>query len=1523
MIKRLIFCIAIIAFFSANSEICAQQFKQFSGKKETFVNEVFAFLGKSNDESFEKIKHNFSIEWDSAKLTDLEKGKIILFSKGFIDKKARPIPDFYNYLKSMNLFIEKEHPKSSFDQWLEAFSEISNNRKTSLSIINRIIQQSIDLISENIMFKSASLVWKTSSKDFYFNYDGDIHVVFDTTDLICYAKRDSIIIFGTGGELRPVALQWIGKNGLVTWERAGFDRKIISASLSKYFIDLNKSSYVADSVSFTNKTYFDTPLLGHFEDNVTLISSPVSATYPKFDSYKKHFIIKELYPNVDYEGGFSMQGAKLVGKGNIENPARLDFFRKDTLRLKATSQYFIFRPEKVVGLDAAVRIYLEKDSVYHGDLQFTYTTKTKEISLIKSENYTAQSPYLNSYHGLDMNFDQLKWRIDEPLILITTTPGSSRGKALFESLNFFNLIEFEGLQYFDEIHPLVALKHLAKKTGSDRFTVDDFANYMKKNVDQVNTILFPLTLKGFIYYNSADGTIEIKKRLYDNISASIGRIDYDVIRILSITNAPLENASIDLRNNDLKIYGIPRIAVSDSQNVIFYPKDQTILMKHNRSFQFDGVVEAGLFTYYGRNFFFNYDEFKVTLKNVDSVHIKVITGRDLFNKPIFQDVQNVLQDVTGEVLIDKPDNKSGLQSHHEFPIFTSQGNSYVYYDDNRIFKGVYDRKREFYFQIYPYRFDSLNVFTKESMKFNGQFFSARIFPTIPENLVLQPDFSLGFKHSSPSEGFPIYSGKGKYNNIIFLSNKGLRGDGSLNYLTSAIKSGDFIFFPDSMNTLAPEFTIQAGNTGVQYPQVNGRDIIVHWLPYQDQMNFANKSKPFQMFNKETTLSGSLAYSSKGLTGKGTMDMTTALLSSKDFTYRLNTIDADTAAFKLRSIHKEGFTVITNNIKSHIDFSTRTGTFKSNDSLALTSFPENKYNAQLDEFIWKIDQKILEMLSERRQQPSTVGLKYGFKDQPLIGSKYISVKHGQDSLFFISPNAVYDYENNLISANRVKYIDVADARIFPEKENLVIETDAKIRPLLNAKVLANTESRFHNIYNASILISGRKKYSGNGKYDYIDENNKIETITFSEIAVDTSIQTTAEGDIIEPDNFTLNPDFKYQGKVRLHAAEKFLTFAGAVHIAVDSCRNYGTSWFMFETPIDPLNIYIPVAGKLKELNRKTIVLGSLLTVDSIHIYSNFFGVRKNYNDSIIGSSTGYLHFNKEAETYLVASKEKLKTPALPGPLVSINRSSCIHHDEGLLKLGVDFGQMKMITTGEIDHDLNKNQVNLRLMMSLEFFMYDKSMEAMCKMIDSMSAGKPQADISFPRFKKNFANLIGQDRTNKYYIELSQTGKVKELPEEFAKTIFLNDVRLVWDQSSRSYRSTGKIGIGYIYKHQINKYFEGYVEIWRKRTGDMLDLYIKVDDKTFYYFGYTRGVMQVFSSDNLGFNEPIRNLKDAQRELKIPHNLTPYSFLISTDRKMLMTRKRWLNRDQPPEGQTDQQEDNSQNEQPNSGQPSNEK
>ena len=311
--------------------------------------------------------------------------------------------------------------------------------------------------------------------------------------------------------------------------------------------------------------------------------------------------------------------------------------------------------------------------------------------------------------------------------------------------------------------------------------------------------------------------ISIKKKLNSYLNSSAGSIDYDVVDFISNTQAPLENAVLNMETYDLTINGINHIAVSDSQNVMIYPNNDQIILKQNRSFQFDGKIEAGLFSFYGNNFFFNYPEFKVDLQNIDSVSFNVYTGElDNFGKPMIRKVRNVIQHLTGELQVDRADNKSGRKRLLQFPRFASKEYSYVYFQSKDIGNGVY-KENNFNFQLYPFVLDSLNTFNKEGMVFKGKFESADILPAIDLDLKLQEDYSLGFKYNPGPNGIPVYNKKGILFADIQLNNSGLHANGKLKYITSTTFSKYFKFYPDSMNTQSDEFTIAEQRSATEFP----------------------------------------------------------------------------------------------------------------------------------------------------------------------------------------------------------------------------------------------------------------------------------------------------------------------------------------------------------------------------------------------------------------------------------------------------------------------------------------------------------------------------------------------------------------------------------------------------------------------------------------------------------------------------------------------------------------------------------
>jgi hypothetical protein len=1470
--RKIYFLLPILVLLFPFSLI-AQQFKQFTDVKK-YPDEVFKFFGSNITDESHDVVDELALKWDTLGFTNDQKTRIVEVSNLLLQKKARPEPHFSAYLSTILLFRNKSHDTESYENWEKGLIAYAQDPKVSLTLIQKFFSTTDSLLIGNVLSRNSVIRWYADNKNFKFQYDNKLVVKFDQLNLTCQSRTDSIQIIETKGLLDPFNLRWEGRGGRITWERAGYSNTDVFAELENYSIDLTKSEYKIDSVLFTNKLYFTQPLLGRLDEKLTLIKDPENATYPQFSSYTKRFKIKNIFDKIDYEGGFTMQGVKLIGSGSDEEYANLNIFRNDSLFIKASSKSFIFRKDMLISLSCAINIHLGKDSIYHPDLTLNYRSESKEFNLLRNENFSSQAPYTDSYHNMDMNFDQLIWKMGDTIMHFTYSRGASLGNANFESSNFFNHRKFESIQMMDDINPLSMIKKFTKFNYSNEFSSIALAAYMKKPISEVQEMLMRLSSMGFIFYDFNKDLAKVKPKLEEYLRASVGLIDYDIINLISATTAPNENATFNLKTYDINANGVKGIYLSDAQSVMLYPKNQKVTLKRNRSFKFDGKVNAGLLTFNGKNFFFDYNNFKINLQDIDSLDLKYISSIDELGRPVTTSVKNTIENLTGELLIDKQNNKSGVKKYAEYPIFNSRENSYVFYDKPGVMKGTYNRKN-FYFELLPFTMDSLDDFKKESITFKGSLNSAGIFPTIAQQLSLQPDNSLGFSYKTDEKGIVAYGGKGTFYNGFTLSNNGLRGDGKITYLTSTTSAKDILFFPDSLLTNAQTFTIDKQTAGVQFPKVSSSDDHIKWVPYKDVFYATQRTSPFSMFNDQTVLKGKLTLEPTGLSGSGLMDLTAAELKSSHFTYKAEVIDANTSDFSLKSLHNSNFTVLTKNVNSHVDFEQKKGTFTSNSDYTLVSFPENKYISYLDYFVWDMDKKELAMgSSKKRANQSEV-------NDEEVGPRYISVHPLQDSLSFIAPQAIYDYEKNLLKASKVQYIRVADAFIFPDSGKVTIEENAKMRTLQNANITTNYETKYFNMHSAVVNISSRKKYEGRADYDYIDEAERKQLIHFNKIGVDTSLQSIGEANLLEMDSFKISPYFAYQGGVFLYANQKFLTFNGATRI-IHECEKPLSAWLAFKSEIDPLNVYIPVAQSSVDINRNKIFNGMFIANDSMHVYPAFLSARKVYNDAQIVGAAGFLFYDKDSSKYRISTREKLDDFTLPDNYTSLDRNSCNVYGEGKLNLGVDFGRMKVTYYGSSNYDSQTDATNLDAVVAMDFSMNDKALAVMTNEIDSFPKLKGN-DINRPIYKKGIASFVGPSLASALFEELALYGSNKQLPPELNHTIVFTDLKLKWNQESKTYRSYGKIGIGSILNKEVNKLVDGHIEISKKRTGDMFDVYLELGPGKYYYFGYTRGVMQVLSH-NREFLSAIDALKPKERMLSVKGNLAPYIYLVSTNAKL---------------------------------------
>jgi len=1296
MMKNLSFTFLLIlcGTFPIPAGIYAQDSRAFSGETDLYPAELAAYIQKNVNSESQAALNNFLTMWTVDSLFNKEEQeKIVSTSLALIRKNAKPHPHFTHYLNCIVTLKNKPEKSENFKGWDKGLDLLLDERRITLQAMDRYLIFIKQLADSSTLYRTGTVEWRITQPQYRFIVDTTIRVNIKNTLLVCRVRNDSIEITGTDGDFYPMTTLWQGEGGIVTWERAGFKKEEVYATLGNYQINMTRSEYSARDAVFINKLYFDAPLKGILTDRVKYNKTPGDADYPRFDSYQKDFAIKELYKEIDFEGGLSMQGAKLVGTGNREKQARIFIFRRDTLVLVASSNYFAFKADRINSSTAGILIKLKNDSIFHHGLALSFIVPTRELSLFRTDNFTSQSPYFNSYHNIDMSFEQLIWRMNEPVMRFTGMMGSTTGEASFESVNFFNNDQYEALQLMDEVNPLLVIRGFARRMGTDQFLADDLAAHLKKPVSQVKQMLMRMAAKGFLFYDTENDMATIRPRMNDYIAASVAKVDYDVISFPSIANSPVENAVFDLRNYDLTINGIPRIFVSDSQNVVIYPENDRIIMKKNRHFQFDGQVQAGLFTFSGRNFFFNYDSFKLDLRKIDSLRIRYLTDKyDNYGFPVTEETQTVLENLEGEVYIDRPDNKSGRLSYPEYPVFVSKESGYVYYDGRNIHNGVYKRDR-FFFRVEPFTMDSVDNFNRRSMEFNGELQSAGIFPDLKETLRLQSDNSLGFQHVTPDSGLSIYGGKGIFSHEISLTNKGLTGSGEVNYLTAKLVSENIQFFPDSLNAVSKDFTISQSLSGNQFPSVSSGNSNIHWLPDQDEMYASRIDSNFRMFNATTSLAGDLKLEPSGLSGKGRFFMEGAEINSNLYTFSANEIDADTSDFYLKSLHTDGFTVLTENINTHIDFEAQKGYFKSNEDFTLVSFPENKYVSYLDNFEWDMNEKVLAMGSTKAQASSP-------DEEALSGPRYISTDAEQDSLSFVAPVAFYDYDSNLIKATEVKYIDIADARIYPDGGRLTVQADARLRTLYNAILIANRETKYYNMFNASVTISASKKYVGSAYYNYIDEAKQEQVVYFSALGVDNNLQTIGSGELTEQDDFTLSPYFKYHGKVFMEASRPFLTFEGGTEIE-HFCENIPTRWMHFRSEIDPQNILIPVGDELIDEERNKIFNGLYMFYDSVHVYPTFLSGRKFSSDRPVITATGFLNFDHQKQEYRIGSKEKLLDQNVPGNLLTLHRENCVLYGEGRIDPGAKLGQIKLSTVGNVTHNSNENTTEMNVMLGLDF------------------------------------------------------------------------------------------------------------------------------------------------------------------------------------------------------------------------------
>jgi hypothetical protein len=468
------------------------------------------------------------------------------------------------------------------------------------------------------------------------------------------------------------------------------------------------------------------------------------------------------------------------------------------------------------------------------------------------------------------------------------------------------------------------------------------------------------------------------------------------------------------------------------------------------------------------------------------------------------------------------------------------------------------------------------------------------------------------------------------------------------------------------------------------------------------------------------------------------------------------------------------------------------------------------------------------------------------------------------------------KNNRLTCNKIEYIIVADSKVQPDSNYVVIDKWANMRRLEHAQVISNFITQHHKIFNASLKIEGRKKYEGSGDIIYKDENKKEQKIHISTFRLDSTYQTVAFGDIKETDQFFLSPAFEYYGKFELYASNPNLTFNGGVRI-LHNCSSIARTFFKFKSEINPLEIYIPVDSTLRDMTMSKLGVGVIVKDEPpMKIYPGFLSAKPNKKDHGLIESTGYLYYDKGKKTYYIGSKEKIRQPKLPGQLLGLNTTTCELTGDGIMDFNVDYGMMVMKSVGTVHFQSNDSTLTAQSTSLLNFPFDEGAQKHLTERF--INANLDPIDLTKTQFEKSLVEFLGIEKSDKIIADLALDGTLKRLPEELQQFFYFGDLNWVWNEDLETFSTSGPLGIASMGKKQIFKYTKGLIEIEKRRSGDIFRLYLEIDGATWYLFEYKINILTVISSD-AEFLAILTAVKDDNRRFEDGKKRFSWSMLAS--------------------------------------------
>ena len=422
------------------------------------------------------------------------------------------------------------------------------------------------------------------------------------------------------------------------------------------------------------------------------------------------------------------------------------------------------------------------------------------------------------------------------------------------------------------------------------------------------------------------------------------------------------------------------------------------------------------------------------------------------------------------------------------------------------------------------------------------------------------------------------------------------------------KGSDFVF---------PGITLE----GNKIPEIRMDRFQYRWDKNTGIMEVKNDGGSLERYSiagRKFTGACSITVSKWGVTLEGQLKTDRVHLVGEKYTLLDNTLSGENITLEVKAPVKEKPDLFKGEeLKIEFDLA--------KDQLAFEKKDKMHTSVTLPQFEYKtgINGGVIDLKGGQLRMAMAPG---SFKGQGLTTSS----REDQGELNFYAKTLTMDLEGKALEFGKVSSLYIADAKLYPEGEKVVIQPGGQIQPLKKCRIDANLETQYHRFQAENVEILGVHAYKGTGAYEYQFNSKNIQKVAVTELFVTSDTTTTAKISISEEDNFYLVPHVRFKGKMEVTAEKRTQRIQGEVKLE-DLGRDFSDNWVKVDMRIDPKDFWIPI----EQGGRPWGLASGLFYVRQYRVfYTNFLEPMRDKKDREVLTFEGELGVDPETGEYLL-------------------------------------------------------------------------------------------------------------------------------------------------------------------------------------------------------------------------------------------------------------------------------------------------